>query len=40
MEVKSTRKLWLDDKGRVVIERTGTPRNMVPPSRSVYTKKP
>ncbi len=40
VEVKSTRKLWLDAKGRVVIERTGTPRNMVPPSRSVYSRKP
>ncbi len=39
VEVKSTRKLWLDRQGRLVIERTGTPRNMVPPSRSVYTRK-
>lgn len=39
VEVKSTRKLWLDAKGRMVVERSGTPRNMVPSSRSVYKKK-
>lgn len=39
VEVKSTRKLWLDDKGRLLIERVGTPKNMVPSSRSVYVKK-
>lgn len=39
VEVKSTRTLWFDAKGRLVIERFGTPRNMVPTSRSVYKKK-
>jgi len=36
--VDSTRTMWLDATGRLVIERTGTPRTMVPPSRSVYKK--
>lgn len=39
IEVKSTRKLWLDDKGRLVIERIGTPETLVRPSRSVYKRK-
>ncbi len=39
VEVKSTRKLWLDAKGRMVVERSGTPRNMVQSSRSVYKRK-
>ena len=39
VEVKSTRKLWLDERGRMVVERFGTPTNMVAPSRSVYTRK-
>ena len=38
VEVKSTRKLWLDAEGRLVIERTGTPITMVRPTRSVYKK--
>ena len=36
--VTSTRKFWLDDKGRLVIERVGEPKPMVPPSRSVYRR--
>ena len=36
--VESTRTMWLDANGRLVIERTGTPREMVPASRSVYSK--
>ncbi len=39
VEVKSTRKLWLDRQGRLVIERTGTPAGSVMSSRSVYTRK-
>lgn len=38
IEVKSTRKLWLDAEGRLVIERSGTPTTIVRPSRSVYKK--
>jgi hypothetical protein len=38
VEVKSTRKLWLDAAGRLVIERTGTPETLVRSSRSVYAK--
>jgi hypothetical protein len=37
--VRSTRQVFLDDKGRLVIDRTGTPRTVVPNSRSVYVKK-
>lgn len=40
VEVKSVRKMWLDEHGRLIIDRTGTPAGMVTPSRSVYTKKP
>lgn len=36
--VTSTRKFWLDDAGRLVIERVGEPKPMVPPSRSVYRR--
>lgn len=36
--VTSTRKFWLDDKGRLVIERVGEPKPMVPSSRSVYRR--
>lgn len=36
--VDSTRTMWLDAAGRLVIERTGTPKTMVPSSRSVYKK--
>lgn len=36
--VASTRTMWLDEQGRLVIERTGTPRELVPSSRSVYRK--
>ena len=39
IEVKSTRKFSLDPKGRLLIERSGTPAAMVPTTRSVYTKK-
>lgn len=39
IEVKSTRKLSLDAQGRLVVERFGTPANMVPTTRSVYKKK-
>jgi len=38
IEVKSTRKMWLDATGRLVIERVGTPLTMVRPTRSVYKK--
>lgn len=36
--VDSIRTMWLDTAGRLVIERTGTPKTMVPSSRSVYKK--
>ena len=36
--VESTRTMWLDEQGRLVIDRTGTPASMVPSSRSVYAK--
>jgi hypothetical protein len=38
--VRSTRSLWLDANGRMVIERSGTPRDIVRTSRSVYGRKP
>jgi hypothetical protein len=38
VEVKSTRKMWLDEKGRLVIERFGTPDTLVRHTRSVYTQ--
>ncbi len=38
IEVKSTRKMWLDAEGRLVIERSGTPETLVRSSRSVYKK--
>ena len=34
--VETTRTLWFDDAGRLVVMRTGTPANLVQPSRSVY----
>jgi hypothetical protein len=37
--VKSTRTMWIDEKGRLVIERAGTPPTVVPPSTSVYVKR-
>lgn len=37
--VDSTRTVWLDGKGRMLIDRSGTPKDMVPSSRSVYTKR-
>jgi len=36
--VDSTRTIWLNDKGQLVIDRSGTPKDMVPSSRSVYRK--
>lgn len=36
--VDSTRTIFLDAKGHMVIERTGTPAEMVPASRGVYRK--
>lgn len=36
--IRSTRTLWIDETGDLVIERTGTPRSQVIPSRSIYTR--
>lgn len=36
--VDSTRTIWIDAKGHMVIERKGTPPEMVPTSRGVYRK--
>jgi len=36
--VRSTRTMWLDAAGRLVIERIGTPASMMPASTSVYVK--
>jgi len=36
--IATTRVLWLDMDGSLIIERTGTPASEVTPSRSVYTR--
>ena len=36
--VKTTRVLWIDKAGDLIVERTGTPASVVTPSRSVYTR--
>jgi hypothetical protein len=36
--IRTTRVLWLDTSGDLIIERTGTPASEVTPSRSVYRK--
>jgi hypothetical protein len=36
--VVSIRTIWLDEKGRLVIDRDGTPAPVVPSTRSVYKK--
>ena len=38
--VKTTRLMWIDKGGDLIVERTGTPSNLVTPSRSVYTRSP
>ncbi len=38
VNVVSTRTIWLDQSGRLVIDRDGTPKPVVPSTRSVYKK--
>ena len=38
VNVVSTRTIWLDNDGRLVIDRDGTPKPVVPSTRSVYKK--
>jgi hypothetical protein len=38
VQVISIRTIWLDEKGRLVIDRDGTPAPVVPSTRSVYRK--
>jgi hypothetical protein len=38
VDVVSTRTFWLDSEGRLVIDRDGTPKPIVPSTRSVYKK--
>lgn len=38
VQVISIRTIWLDEKGRLVIDRDGTPAPVVPSTRSVYKK--
>jgi hypothetical protein len=38
VDVVSTRAFWLDEEGRLVIDREGTPKPIVPTTRSVYKK--
>ena len=38
VDVVSTRTIWLDQTGRLVIDRDGTPKPVVPSTRSVYRK--
>lgn len=40
VSVVSTRTIWLDKQGRLVIDRDGTPKQVVASTRSVYSKKP
>lgn len=36
--VKTTRTMWIDKAGDLIVERTGSPASVVTPSRSVYTR--
>jgi hypothetical protein len=36
--VRTTRVLWIDTAGDLIVERTGTPASVVTPSRSVYRR--
>ena len=36
--VRTTRVLWIDKAGDLIVERTGTPASVVTPSRSVYRR--
>jgi hypothetical protein len=38
--VRTTRVLWIDKAGDLIVERTGTPASVVTPSRSVYRRTP
>ena len=38
--IRTTRVLWVDKAGDLIVERTGTPASAVTPSRSVYRKLP
>lgn len=36
--IRTTRVLWIDESGDLIVERTGTPASAVTPSRSVYRR--
>ena len=38
--VKTSRVMWIDQSGDLIVERTGTPASVVTPSRSVYSRRP
>jgi hypothetical protein len=38
--IRTTRVLWIDTAGDLIVERTGTPASAVTPSRSVYRRAP
>jgi hypothetical protein len=38
--IRTTRLLWIDKAGDLIVERTGTPASAVSPSRSVYSRVP
>ncbi|MBA3641407.1 MAG: hypothetical protein H0W53_19480 [Acidobacteria bacterium] len=38
--VRTSRVMWIDKAGDLIVERTGTPASVVTPSRSVYTRMP
>lgn len=40
LTIKTTRTLWIDKAGDLIVERTGSPASVVTPSRSVYTRTP
>ena len=40
VKLETTRIVWIDGAGDLIIERTGTPEHLVTRSRSVYTRRP
>ena len=39
LTVKTTRVMWIDKAGDLIVERTGSPASAVTPSRSLYTRR-
>ena len=38
LTIRTTRTMWIDKAGDLIVERTGSPASVVTPSRSVYTR--